>query len=243
MDKRVALVTGASRGIGRAIALQLAADGLFVVVNYAQNREAAEEVRGKITAAGGAAEVCGFDVADREQAESSIKQLTTAHGIVDVLVNNAAIGCDKPLVRVQAEDWDRTLAVNLSGVHYCTRAVVKGWAGKKCGSRIVNISSVIGERGIRDASTYCATKAAVIGLTKSLAQELAHKQVTVNAVSPGFILTDATAEMPPERYVPHIPLGRAGQPEEIANMVSYLVSDKAAYITGQVFRVDGGYAM
>lgn len=240
MNRRIALVTGASRGIGRAIARQLAADGLLVIINYCSRDDAASETLRQISSAGGEAETKRFDVSDAEQVAAAVNQITAELGTIDVLVNNAAVGRDKPLLRVKQDQWDRTLATNVTGVHNCTQAVVKTWLGKSCGSRIVNITSVGGERGYRDSSTYCASKAAVIGYTKSLAHELAPKGITVNAVSPGFIMTDLTAHMPADVYIGQTPLGRAGRPEDVAYAVSFLVSDRAAFITGEVIRVNGG---
>jgi len=240
VDHRIALVTGASRGIGRAIACQLAADGLLVVINYRSRDDAADDALRQISAAGGSAVLKKFDVSIAAQVDAAVKQITSELGTIDALVNNAAVGRDKPLLRVKPDEWERTLATNVTGVHHCTQAVVKTWVGKRCGSRIVNVTSVGAERGYRDSTTYCASKAAVIGYTKSLAHELAPKNVTVNAVSPGFVMTELTAHMPPELYIRQTPLGRAGRPEDVANAVSFLVSERAAFITGEVLRVNGG---
>ena len=243
MTRRVALVTGASRGIGRAIALQLAADGLFVIVNYRNNEAAAKEVCERISALGGTSMMRRFDVADFEQVEDAVNALTREAGPIDVLVNNAGLGVDKPLIRAKKPHWDRMIGVNLNGVYHCTYAVVRTWLRAGRGSRIVNISSVAGERGDINTAAYSASKGGVIGFTKALARELAPKNVTVNAVAPGYIETDMADHMPPEHYLSMTPLGRAGQPEEVAYLVSFLVSDKAAFITGQTLRIDGGLHM
>lgn len=243
MSGPIALITGSSRGIGRAIARQLADDGMRVIVNYRENAAAAEETRAEIAARGGFAVVRQFDLADREQVTAAVQALTDELGVIDVLVNNAAIMREKPLLRVRDADWDATIATNLSGVHHCTQAVLKTWARHGYGRRIVNLTSIGGETGFIHSTSYAASKAGVIGFTKALAQELAPRGVTVNAVSPGLILTDGTREMKKEELAARIPLGRAGLPEEVAYLVSFLVSDRAGFITGQVIRINGGMYM
>jgi 3-oxoacyl-[acyl-carrier protein] reductase len=234
----VALITGSSRGIGRAIAIRLAADGYFVIVNYLNARTAAEEVKGLIEARGGACVIRGFDVSQRAQ----------------VVVNNAAavrrsplrspMDFLQPIWKMADEDWDHVLETNLTGVYNCTKPVVKTMLERKLPrGRIINIGSVGGEMGNTFMDHYSATKSGLIGFTKSLARALAPKNITVTVVSPGFILTDATAAIPREPYLSFIPLGRVGQPEEVASAVSFLASDRSAYMTGQVIRVDGGMYM
>lgn len=239
----VALVTGASRGIGRAIAERLAHDGHFVAINYVRNREAAEDVLRMIRAAGGQAELFPFDVADSNAVQISVKQITTELGRIRVLVNNAGMIRDQPLMRMVDEDWHAIINVDLGGIYHCTKAVVKTWTGKYCGGRIINIGSVAGETGNAYQTNYAAAKAGIMGFSKSLARELAAKRATVNIVSPGLVTTDGTAHLPKEELSRQIPLGRFGTPEEVAHAVSFLASDLAGYVTGQVIRVNGGLYM
>jgi 3-oxoacyl-[acyl-carrier protein] reductase len=187
MDRSIALVTGASRGIGRAIAVELAQQGLFVIVNYHANEQAAAEVRDRIDGVGGRCALSCFDVSDREQVEPTIRELTREHGMIEVIVNNAGILHDQPLVRLGHDDWDRVIQTNLNGVYHCTRAVLRTWAGKQPRGRIVNVTSVIGERGNAYQTNYAASKAGIIGFTKSLAREVAARGITANAVAPGFV--------------------------------------------------------
>jgi 3-oxoacyl-[acyl-carrier protein] reductase len=243
MDRPIALVTGASRGIGRAVTIQLASDGFYVIINYHKNKNAAEEVQRVIASKGCESTVQQFDVSARKDVEATIKKLTKELGTIEVLVNNAGIMRDQPFIRMRPEDWDNIITTNLTGMYYCTRSVLKTWAGRKKGSRIVNITSIGGERGFSHSANYSASKAGVIGFTKALAQELAPKNITVNAVSPGFIATDGTSHLRAGQFLPQIPLGRIGRPEDVAFVVSFLVSEKASYITGQVIRVNGGLYM
>lgn len=243
MDRRVALVTGASRGIGRAVALKLAQEGYFVAVNYRTSMNAAEEVVQAILASGGEGVALGFDVSQPGVTENAVKSLAADVGIIDVLVNNAGIIRDQPFIRMRDEDWRQVIDVNLMGTYHCTRATVKTWVGKRRGRRIVNITSVAGEMGNAYQTNYCASKGGVVSFTKALALELAPKKITVNAVSPGFIATEGMAHLAVEDLVGKIPLGRIGLPEEIAHAVSFLVSEGSDYITGQVLRVNGGLYM
>jgi 3-oxoacyl-[acyl-carrier protein] reductase len=245
-DKRVALVTGASRGIGRAIAEALAKDGLFVVVNYTANEAAAGEVLAAIKAAGGDGALARFDVSDGNAVDAAVKQLATEHGRLDVLVNNAGIAIDGLLLRVKREDWQRTIDVNLTGAFNCCKAASR-YLLKAVDGRIVNISSVVGEQGNAGQVAYAAAKAGLIGLTRSLAKELASRAVTVNCVTPGFIETDMTAAHVQgearDKLIAQIPLGRIGKAEDVAECVRFLVSSAASYVTGQVVRVNGGLLM
>lgn len=239
----VAIVTGASRGIGRAIALALAAEGANVVVNYASSSTAAQEVVAAITEAGGTAVALQADVSKLEQVDGLLKDTMEKFGRVDVIVNNAGITRDTLLLRMKPEDWQAVIDLNLTGVFLCTRAVSKVMLKQKSG-RIINIASVAGQMGNPGQANYSAAKAGVIGFTKTVAKELASRGITVNAVAPGFIATDMTSELKSEEILKYIPLGRYGEPEEVAGMVRFLAADAAAaYITGQVFNVDGGMVM
>jgi 3-oxoacyl-[acyl-carrier protein] reductase len=243
VDAKIALVTGASRGIGRAIAVQLATDGFFVVINYLAKKKAAEDVYRHITSKGGNGMLLPFDVSKRDEVFDAIRRVAKEKGTIDTLVNNAGIIRDQPLVRMPEEDWHRVVAIDLFGVYHCTKAVLRTWAGKKQGRRIINIISVAGELGNAFQTNYCAAKGGVLAFTKAVARELASKGVTVNAVAPGLIATDASAHLPLDELATLIPLGRIGEPEDIAHTVSFLASDMAGYITGQVIRVNGGQHM
>ncbi len=243
LHDRVAIITGASRGIGRAIALALAAEGAKVVVNYASSSGAAEDVVAAITEAGGEAIALQADVSKLEQVEAVFNQTLEKFGRVDVLVNNAGITRDTLLLRMKPEDWQAVIDLNLTGVFLCTRAVSKVMLKQRSG-RIINIASVAGQMGNPGQANYSAAKAGVIGFTKTVAKELASRGITVNAIAPGFISTDMTSDLKSEEILKYIPLGRYGEPEEVAGMARFLASDPAAaYITGQVFNVDGGMVM
>ena len=243
LREQVAVVTGASRGIGRAIAQEFAKLGATVVVNYASSSKAAEELVSDITAAGGNAIALQADVSKEEQVDGLVKTVLEKFNKIDILVNNAGITRDTLLLRMKPEDWQAVINLNLTGVYLCTRAVSKGMLKKRSG-RIINIASVAGQMGNPGQANYSAAKAGVIGLTKTLAREFASRGITVNAVSPGFIDTDMTSEIQSEEILKAIPLGRYGKPEEIAGMVRFLAADNAAaYITGQTFNVDGGMVM
>ncbi len=242
---KVAVVTGGSRGIGRAVALRLAREGAHVVVNYVSNPSLAEEVAGQIEAAGGKCDVVGFDVSDHGATSRAMADVVDRLGTVHILVNNAGITRDGLLVRMKEQDWDEVLAVNLKGVFNTTQAVARVMMRQRWG-RIVNVTSVVGEMGNAGQPNYSASKAGIIGFTKSVARELGSRGVTVNAVSPGFIETDMTRDLPEavrKAYVGSIALGRFGSPEDVAGVVAFLVSDEASYITGEVVRVNGGLYM
>jgi 3-oxoacyl-[acyl-carrier protein] reductase len=239
----VAIVTGGSRGIGRAIALVLAAQGAKVVVNYANSPEAAAAVVQEIQDFGGVAIALKADVSKAGEVDQMIAEVMDKWQRIDVLVNNAGITRDGLLLRMKPEDWQAVIDLNLTGVFLCTKAVSKIMLKQKAG-RIINITSVVGETGNAGQANYSAAKAGVIGFTKSVAKELASRGITVNAVAPGFITTDMTKDIKATEILSHIPLGRYGQPEEVAGMVRFLAADSAAgYITGQVFNVDGGMVM
>ena len=240
---QTALVTGASRGIGRAVALELANAGATVAVNYASSATAAEEVVAQILATGGSAYALKADVSQEEQVEQLIAAVLERSGSLDVLVNNAGITRDGLLMRMKTDDWQAVLDLNLSGVFLCTRAITRTMLKQKQG-RIINITSVVGLMGNAGQANYAAAKAGVIGFTRSTARELASRGITVNAVAPGFIATDMTKDLKADELLNAIPLGRYGQPEEVAGAVRFLAADPAAaYITGQVLQVDGGMVM
>ncbi|MDQ0202802.1 3-oxoacyl-[acyl-carrier-protein] reductase [Pectinatus haikarae] len=245
LEGKVALVTGASRGIGRSIALSLAANGALVAVNYAGNTKAAEAVKAEIIGNGGKAIIVKADVSDEEAAGKMIDAVIAEYGTLDILVNNAGITRDTLLARMKKQDWDAVINTNLTGVFNCTKIVAKLMMKKRAG-RIINMASVVGMTGNIGQANYAAAKAGVIGFTKSLARELAARGITVNAVAPGFISTDMTSvisDKAKENILSDIPLGKMGSPEDVANTVLFLVSDRAAYITGQVINVDGGMVM
>ena len=241
---QVAVVTGASRGIGRAVAIALAAAGAQVVVNYARSSTAADEVVAESVTAGGSAVAIQADVSQADQVDGLINGTLKQFGRVDVLVNNAGITRDTLLLRMKLEDWQAVIDLNLTGVFLCTRAVAKIMLKQRSG-RIINIASVAGQMGNPGQANYSAAKAGVIGFTKTVAKELASRGITANAVAPGFIETDMTDDLGnTDEIRKFIPLGRFGQPEDIAGMVRFLAADPAAaYITGQVFNVDGGMVM
>ena len=245
LEGKKALVTGGSRGIGRAIALELARQGADVAVNYARNAEAATQVVAEIETLGGSAVALPADVGDFDKAAALVKAAIKALGRLDVLVNNAGITRDTLLLRMQEADWDEVLRVNLKGVFNTSKAAVRSMMRQRAG-RIINISSVSGLMGQVGQANYSAAKAGMIGLTKSMAREFAARGITVNAVAPGLITTDMTAALDEElreQMRSLIPLGRFGVAEDVAHVVAFLASDAAAYITGAVLPVDGGLSM
>lgn len=243
---KVAVVTGASRGIGRAIALALAAAGAKVVVNYRSQAEAAQEVVAAIQSQGGEALAVQADVSDFQAANELIKAAVAAFGQVDILVNNAGTTRDMLLAMMNEEQWDVVIQTNLKSAFNCCKAVLRPMMRRKHGGRIINISSVSGLNGQAGQANYSASKAALHGLTKSLARELGSRQITVNAIAPGIIPTDLTADLSPNlvnKIMDWIPLGRLGSVEDVAHLAVFLASDQAAYITGEIIRVDGGLGM
>lgn len=238
-------MTGGSRGIGRAIAEDLAANGAKVVVNYVANADAANEVVAAIEAAGGEATAVQADVSDFEQAQALVKAAAAAYGQVDILVNNAGTTRDTLLMTMKEEQWDQVIDTNLKSVFNCCKAVARPMIRRKQGGRIINITSIVGLVGQAGQSNYAASKAGIIGFTKSLAKELGSRQITVNAIAPGFFPTALTAVLD-EKWIDElmklIPLGRMGELEEVAHLTTFLASSNAAYITGEVIRVDGGMA-
>ena len=245
LDGKIALVTGGSRGIGRAIALRLAEEGAKVAVNYAGNQTAAEEVKAIIEQHGGTAMIVQTDVSDSTAATEMVARVHEELGGLDILVNNAGITRDTLLLRMKDEDFDAVINTNLKGIYACTKAAAKFMTKQRSG-RIVNLSSVVGEIGNVGQTNYAAAKAGVIGFSKAAAKEFASRNVTVNVVAPGFIDTDMTAVLKDsirEKLIEEVPLGALGKPEHVADAVLFLVSDAASYITGQVLNVDGGMVM
>ncbi|MEL6261128.1 MAG: 3-oxoacyl-[acyl-carrier-protein] reductase [Cyanobacteria bacterium J06623_5] len=244
LDSKVAIITGSSRGIGKAAAIALAAEGAKVVVNYARSSSAADGVVAAIEAKGEEAIALQADVSQADQVDSLVQATMDKFGRIDVLVNNAGITRDTLLLRMKPADWQAVIDLNLTGVFLCTRAISKIMLKQRSG-RIINISSVAGLMGNPGQANYSAAKAGVIGFTKTIAKELAPRSVTANAVAPGFIATDMTGDLKnTEDILKYIPLGRYGQPEEVAGLIRFLAADPAAaYITGQVMNVDGGMVM
>jgi 3-oxoacyl-[acyl-carrier protein] reductase len=245
LENKVALVTGGSRGIGRAIALEFAARGAAVVVNYNKSPEAAEEVVKKIQEAGGKAAAHQADVSDFKQAEALIKFTIETFGDLSILVNNAGITRDQLIMMMPEADWDAVINTNLKSTFNCSKAAVKHMMRKRTG-RIINMASVAGQMGNGGQTNYSASKAGQIGFTKALAREVATRNITVNALAPGFVDTEILDAIPPETLenaIKVVPLGRKGKAEEIAYAAAFLASDQAAYITGQTLGIDGGIAM
>lgn len=242
LSGKVALVTGGSRGIGRGICVALAKAGARVIVNYAGDEQAAAKTLDLVREAGSDGELARFDVADPEAVDAAIPELAKRYEGLDILVNNAGISLDQLLLRVKPSELERTMAVNVGGALWCSKAAMRVMIRKRSG-RIINLSSVVGETGNAGQAVYAASKAGVIGLTKTLAREYASRGVTVNCVSPGFIETDMTGALPDkvkDDAIARTPLGRMGQAEDVAAAVLYLASDEAGFVTGQVIRVNGG---
>ncbi len=238
---KYALITGASRGLGKAIALRLAKDGLSVIINYQSNKEAAEDTLRQVQEAGGSGELLPFDVSDAQAIDKALETWSANHpdDYISVLVNNAGIRQDNLMIFMQEEQWSRVLDTTLNGFFYITRRLLKDMMTHRNG-RIINMASLSGLKGLPGQTNYSAAKAALIGATKALAQEVAARKVTVNAIAPGFIATDMTKELDEAELKKLIPLGRFGKPEEVAALTSFLASDDAAYITGQVISINGG---
>lgn len=245
LEGKTALVTGGSRGIGRAVSLALARAGAFVYINYHSNDAAADDTYRAVTQAGFSAALLPFDVADRDQVQAGFKKIIDERGTVDILVNNAGVTRNGMFARVTDEDWRVVVDTNLTGAINCSRSALRSMIRTRWG-RIITISSVVADGGNAGQVIYGAAKAGIIGFTKSLAREIASRNITVNSVSPGFIDTDMTASLPAEyreELIGQIPLGRAGSPDDVAVVVRFLASNDAAYITGQTIRVNGGLYM
>jgi 3-oxoacyl-[acyl-carrier protein] reductase len=245
LDDKIALVTGSSKGLGKAIAIRLAERGVRVAVNYNTSPDAAGEVVKAITDAGGSAIAVKADVANLDQVVAMVKQVEEELGAVEILVNNAGIINDQLLMRMSDEAWRQVIDINLNGTFYCTRAVLRNMVRARWG-RIINIGSVVGLRGNPAQTNYSASKAAIMGFTKALAKEVANRNITANVVTPGYFETETTAILTDEqkaRWLSVIPQGHFGEVDDVAHMVTYLADEKAKYITGQVISVDGGMAV
>jgi 3-oxoacyl-[acyl-carrier protein] reductase len=245
LQGKIALVTGASRGIGRAVALELARHGAKVAVNYAGSEAKANEVVSEILEMGGEAFAIQADVSKAEAVEHMVKEVLDRFGRIDILVNNAGVTRDNLIMRMKEEEWDEVININLKGVFNCTKAVTRPMMKQRYG-RIINIASIVGVSGNPGQANYVAAKAGVIGLTKTTAKELASRNITVNAIAPGFITTDMTDKLSEEvrgEMLKQIPLARFGEPKDIAGVVVFLATDAANYITGQTIHVDGGMVM
>lgn len=245
LQGKVAVVTGGSRGIGRAVSLRLGGMGALVVVNYVSRPDAAEETAAAIRAAGGQAEICAFNVADTAATEAAFQKILADHGRIDILINNAGITRDGLMVKMKEAQWDEVLDTNLKGAFTCLKAVSRTMMKQRWG-RVVNISSVIGFAGNAGQLNYAAAKAGLVGLTRSAARELASRNITVNGVAPGYIVTDMTRDLSEEineKIRAEIPLGLLGEAEDVAGAVAYLVSEDGRYLTGQFIHVNGGMYM
>ena len=239
---KCALVTGASRGIGKAVALQLAKDhGLHILINYASNSEAAKETLNEIEANGGTAELMQFNVADSSEVNAALSQWIkdNPENNIEVLINNAGVTRDNLFPWVTEDDWDIVMNISVKGMYNCTQAVIQKMLRARSG-RIVNIASLSGLKGVPGQTNYSAAKGAMIAATKALSQEIAKRKITVNAVAPGFIVSDMTKDFDENEYKKHVPANRFGKAEEVADLVSFLVSEKASYITGEVININGG---
>lgn len=238
---KYALITGASRGLGKAVAIRLAKDGFAVIINYQSNKEAAEDTLKQVQELGGTGELLPFNVADPQAIEAALESWQNAHpdDYISVLVNNAGIRKDNLMIFMQDEEWNKVLDTTLNGFFYITRRLLKDMMMHRSG-RVINMASLSGIKGLPGQANYSAAKAALIGATKALAQEVAARKVTVNAIAPGFIATDMTKELNEDELKKLIPMGRFGKPEEVASLVSFLASDEAAYITGQAISINGG---